>query len=228
MQIRKELRLDIQVEVTGIGTVLGGEEHQARAAVAVRRIAPAGNELHASNAVEQAEVGDVLQRVLQVGRGCGVVDPFELVGRLERETTANRDGARLIDRDAGNAAQQRVLIGVEGLALHHIDLRTGHRVRVDRHAALKGAPGRTSVRRSDHLERARERHVDGLLRSVENDDRDRVRRVAALEKRQRVRIRQDAQKTVGAMRIGHRRDRSRWETSRSLAPLRPRPESCRR
>ena len=170
----------------------------------MRRIAAAGNELHAPDAVEQAEVGDILQRVLQVGRGRGVVDALELVGSLKRETTANRNGARLIDRHAGNAAQQRVLIGIEGLALHHIDLRAGHRVRVDRHAALKGAAGRTGVRRRDHLERARERHVDGLLRTVENDHRDRVRGVPALEKRKRVRIGQDAQETVLAMRVGRR------------------------
>ncbi len=95
--------------------MLGGEEHQARAGVAVRRIAAAGNELHAADAVEQAEVGDVLQRVLQVGRGRRVVDAFELIGRFEGKAAANRDRAGLVDRDAGNAAQQRVLVGVEAL-----------------------------------------------------------------------------------------------------------------
>ena len=74
MQVRKEQRLDVDVKVSRIGAVFGGEEHQAGTGVAVRGVAAAGNQLHAAHAVEQAEVGDVLQRVLQVGRGRRVVD----------------------------------------------------------------------------------------------------------------------------------------------------------
>ena len=142
MQVREEQRLDVDVEVTRIGAVFGGELHQAGTGVPVRRVAAAGNQLHAAHAVEQTEVGDVLQGVLQVGRGRGVVDALELIGRLKGKTAANRDRPRLVDRDAGNAAKQRVLVGVEALALHHVDLRTRHRVGVDRHAALKSAAGR--------------------------------------------------------------------------------------
>ncbi len=204
MQIRSHQRLHVDVEITRIGAVFGGEEHQARTGVPVRRVAATGNQLHAAHAVEQTEVGDILQRVLQIGRGGGVVDAFELVGGLKGEAAANRDRPRLVDRNAGNTAQQRVLIGVETLALHHVDLRAGYRVGVDRHAALKGTPGRTRVRRSDHFERPRERDVDGLLRAVEHDHRNRIRGIPALDERERVRIGQNAQETIRAVGVGRR------------------------
>ena len=68
MKVRKEPRLDVDVKVARIGAVLGREQHQAGAGIAVGCVAAAGNQLHAAHAIKQAEVGDVLQRVLQVGR----------------------------------------------------------------------------------------------------------------------------------------------------------------
>ena len=167
MQVREHQRLDVRVKEHWVRAVLCSEQHQPGSRIAVRGVAAAGDQLNASDAVEHAEIADVLQRVLKIRRRRRVVDALELVGRLERKSAANRDRPRLIDGDRRDAAQQLVLVGVEVLALDHLNLRTGHRVRVDGHPALKRAAAVAARgRRRDRLEAGRKRGVQRLLRAV--------------------------------------------------------------
>ena len=167
MQVREHQRLDVRVKEHRVRAVLGGEQHQPGSRIAVRGVAAAGDQLNAADAVEHPEIADVLQRVLKIRRRRRVVDALELVGRFERKSAANRDRPGLIDGDRRDAAQQLVLVGIEVLALDHLNLRTGHRVRVDGHPALKRAAAVAARRRRrDRLEAGRKRGVQRLLRAV--------------------------------------------------------------